>query len=146
VSFDDRDLVLEEYACEERLRARKRAHKELRQGVDADDVIVAAAAEAAPAHTLEVGCRLGELAERIAAMLGCHVVALDLSPRMVELARGRGVDARVGDARALPTQEAIRAYVATTIAGRGLAERVTALSVPFRTASDQGVYVATKAA
>jgi SAM-dependent methyltransferase len=45
-----------------------------------------------------------------------------------------------------PTHGAIREYVAATIAGRGLAERITGLSVPFRAASDRAVFVATKAA
>ena len=34
--------------------------------------------------------------------LGCAVVMVDISPRMVELARARGVDAHVGDAAQLP--------------------------------------------
>lgn len=34
--------------------------------------------------------------------LATDVVAIDLSPRMVELARERGVDARVGDVQTLP--------------------------------------------
>ena len=40
------------------------------------------------------------------AELGAEVVALDVSERMVELARGRGVDARVGDVQALPFADA----------------------------------------
>src|SRR5918911_5555528 len=48
------------------------------------------------------GLRPGELAARIQDELGADVVAVDISPRMVELARGRGVDARVGDAQELP--------------------------------------------
>ena len=35
------------------------------------------------------------------AELGAEVVALVVSERMVELARGRGVDARIGDVQAL---------------------------------------------
>jgi SAM-dependent methyltransferase len=51
---------------------------------------------------LEVGGGPGELAARIAAELGCDVTMLDVSPRMVELARERGVDAQVGDVQQLP--------------------------------------------
>jgi ubiquinone/menaquinone biosynthesis C-methylase UbiE len=51
---------------------------------------------------LEVGGGPGELAARIRTELGCEVVMLDVSERMVELARGRGVDARVGDVQELP--------------------------------------------
>ena len=50
---------------------------------------------------LEVGCGRGELAERIALEVGAEVVAVDQSERMVELARERGVDARVGDVQEL---------------------------------------------
>jgi SAM-dependent methyltransferase len=51
---------------------------------------------------LEVGCGWGELAARLGSELGVRVVAVDSSPRMVELARERGVDARVADVQALP--------------------------------------------
>ena len=55
---------------------------------------------------LEVGSGPGELSARIAAELGAEVIAVDVSERMVELARGRGVDARVGDVQALPFADA----------------------------------------
>jgi len=64
--------------------------------------VFCAVAELRPRHVLEVGSGPGELAERIAVELGCKVTALDVSPRMVELSRGRGVDARVGDVQGLP--------------------------------------------
>jgi SAM-dependent methyltransferase len=51
---------------------------------------------------LEVGCGWGEFAAALHDETGAEVVALDLSPRMVELARERGVDARVGDVQELP--------------------------------------------
>jgi ubiquinone/menaquinone biosynthesis C-methylase UbiE len=54
-----------------------------------------------PRRVLEVGCGRGELAARLVAE-GIGVVALDQSPRMVELTRARGVDARVGDVQELP--------------------------------------------
>jgi SAM-dependent methyltransferase len=72
------------------------------EGPDAREVAFAAIAEAAPQHVLEVGGGPGELAERIARELGAEVVMVDSSPRMVELARARGVDARVGDVQELP--------------------------------------------
>jgi len=51
---------------------------------------------------LEVGCGWGELAQWIARETGADVVAVDLSPRMVELALEAGVDARVADVQQLP--------------------------------------------
>jgi SAM-dependent methyltransferase len=65
-------------------------------------VALGAIAELRPARVVEVGCGWGAFAERIGPETGAEVVGLDLSPRMVELARERGVDARVGDVQELP--------------------------------------------
>jgi SAM-dependent methyltransferase len=100
--FDDPELVRREYSSEERLARRKRVHEQLREGVDAHALILEALREVNPNRVLEVGCGMGDLARRIMDELDCEVVALDLSPRMVELARKRGVDARRGDVQALP--------------------------------------------
>lgn len=71
-------------------------------GIDARVPVVAAVRAAAPARLLEVGCGWGELAEWLAVDTGAAVVAIDSSPRMVELAQERGVDARLADVQALP--------------------------------------------
>jgi SAM-dependent methyltransferase len=99
--LDDPGLVRREYSSEEGLRARASVYEGI-AGPDAWEAAFAAVREAAPRRVLEVGCGWGEFAARIAAELGAEVVALDISPRMVELARERGVDARVGDVQALP--------------------------------------------
>jgi len=54
---------------------------------------------------LEIGCGTGEFATRVRRELGIELIALDLSPRMVELTAARGVDARVGDIQALPFED-----------------------------------------
>ena len=59
----------------------------------------------APNRVLEVGCGEGELAERLTATVA-EVVAVDQSPRMVELTRARGVDAHVADVQQLPFPDA----------------------------------------
>jgi SAM-dependent methyltransferase len=64
--------------------------------------LVEAVTEVRPRRVLEVGCGWGELAEWIARESAAEVLAVDLSPRMVELARERGVDARLGDVQQLP--------------------------------------------
>lgn len=51
-------------------------------------------------RVLDVGCGDGELTMRLAAR-GCAVVGVDRSAAFVAAARGRGVDARVADARRL---------------------------------------------
>jgi SAM-dependent methyltransferase len=102
VRFDDPELVAREYASEERFAARRVVFSDFVVGEKAEDLAVAALGEAVPARILEIGCGLGEFAERMAHELEAHVVAVDISPRMVELAAARGVDAVVADAQELP--------------------------------------------
>jgi SAM-dependent methyltransferase len=100
VTLDDPTLVREQYADETRLATRKRAHAS-GEGPDAREVVFAAVRNASPGRILEVGCGEGELAERMSRELRADVVAVDQSERMVEIAAGRGIDARVGDVQAL---------------------------------------------
>jgi SAM-dependent methyltransferase len=100
LTLHDPSFVREQYADETRLATRKRAH-ESGEGPDAREVVFAAVKEARPSCILEVGCGEGELAERMVRELDADVVAVDQSERMVELARARGIDARVGDVQAL---------------------------------------------
>ena len=101
MTIHDPDVVRNEYASEEGLRARASVYQGL-AGPDSRELAFAAVREAAPHDVLEVGCGWGEFAARVQDELGAAVVAVDISPRMVELARERGVDARVGDVEALP--------------------------------------------
>ncbi len=102
--INDPEAVARQYATEDNLEARRSLYANA-EGSDPRDVAVQAVSEIAPRRVLEVGGGPGELAARIGDELGCEVVMIDLSPRMVELARARGVDAEVGDAQALPFQD-----------------------------------------
>ena len=104
-SLNDPAVVRTEYADESRLALRSAAQG-LSTGPDARQVVIEAVAEANPRLVLEIGCGQGELAERIVRELGAHVVAVDQSPRMVELTRARGVEAVVGDVHDLPFRDA----------------------------------------
>jgi len=95
--LNDPAVVAGEYASDTRLRRRASAFK----AGDVQRLAVEAIAEVQPRRVLEVGCGWGELAARVAAETGAAMVAVDVSPRMVELARERGVDARLGDVQAL---------------------------------------------
>jgi SAM-dependent methyltransferase len=101
VRIDDPAAVAEQYATEDNLEARRSLYANA-DGPDPRELAFQAVAEVAPARVLEVGGGPGELSARIRAELGCDVTMLDISPRMVELALGRGVDALVGDVQALP--------------------------------------------
>lgn len=102
--LNDPQRVREEYATEDGLRARASIYDAV-SGPDARELAFEAVREAAPRRVLEVGCGWGEFAERLQADVVVDVVALDLSPRMVELARERGVDARTGDVQNLPFED-----------------------------------------
>ncbi len=99
--LDDRESVRAQYASENNLRARQALYEET-DGRQPHDVLREALRELAPARVLEVGGGEGELAQWLYDELGAQVSFLDLSPRMVDLARARGLHAQVGDVQALP--------------------------------------------
>jgi SAM-dependent methyltransferase len=99
--LNDPEVVRAEYASEQGLLGRRAAYR-WATGPDAVELLFQTIAGLRPTSVLEVGCGPGELSERMRVELGASVVAIDISPRMVALARTRGVDARVGDAQELP--------------------------------------------
>lgn len=103
--IDDPDAVARQYATEHNLEARRSLYANA-EGPDPREIAFEAVAEVRPKRVLEVGGGPGELAARIAEELGCEVVMVDISPRMVELARARGVNAEVGDVQSLPYPDA----------------------------------------
>jgi len=104
VTLDDPEVVRREYATEDGLLARRAAYEHA-TGPDVLEMLFDAIAEAAPRTYLEVGCGPGELAARVSEELAADVVAIDIAPRMVELARARGVNARLGDVQELPFED-----------------------------------------
>jgi SAM-dependent methyltransferase len=125
---DDPAMVSEQYAREDNLQARRDLYEEV-SGPHAPDVLWQTLTEWQPRCVLEVGGGPGELAERMQRELGAEVSFVDISPRMVELARGRGIDAQVADVQELPFDEgAFDTVVAAWMlyhvpdVGRGLAE------------------------
>lgn len=106
MSLHDPDVVRAEYTSEEGLVARASVYQGL-AGPDARETAFFAVAEVRPAHVLEVGCGWGEFSARIRDELAAEVVAVDISPRMVELARERGIEALLGDVCALSFDESV---------------------------------------
>ena len=100
MTLNDPRVVQAEYASERGLEGRRAAYR-YAVGPDARQIAFDAVAEISPRRVLEVGCGPGEFSARIRDELGAEVVAVDSSPRMVELARRRGLDARLGDVQAL---------------------------------------------
>ena len=104
MNLDDPEVVREQYATEEGLEERRSIYQEV-EGDDAKEGAFRAIAACRPRKVLEVGPGPGELSARIMTELDAEVVALDVSERMVALARERGVDARVGDVQTLPFED-----------------------------------------
>jgi ubiquinone/menaquinone biosynthesis C-methylase UbiE len=102
MKYDNPLLVRWEYASEERLQNRNAILRSLSTGTNPEQAAFDAVAELKPKRVVDIGCGLGELGERFAKELGAEVWGIDISPRMVELARARGVDAQIGDAERLP--------------------------------------------
>lgn len=100
----DPKYVREQYGSETGLAARASLYGNT-TGPFAGDVAFDAVAEVSPRRVLEVGCGTGWFAARVQSELGAEVSAIDQSERMVELARGEGVDAAVGDVQVLPFQD-----------------------------------------
>jgi SAM-dependent methyltransferase len=105
IRLNDPELVQRQYASEEGLAVRRDSQLRYLEGTNAFDVALEAVRRADPGRVLEVGCGMGEFAERVARELGAEVVATDLSPRMVELTAGRGLDARLADVQDLPFED-----------------------------------------
>jgi SAM-dependent methyltransferase len=101
MKLNDPELVRSQYETEAGLAVRRDTTSRFLDGPNAVDIALAAVAETAPDRVLEVGCGMGQFAERVARELDTDLVAIDLAPRMVDLARERGIAARVGDVQAL---------------------------------------------
>jgi SAM-dependent methyltransferase len=104
-ALNDPEHVREQYASEANLRARQAIYAN-REGPDPREVLFQTIAALEPRRILEVGGGPGELSERMMRDLDADVRFVDISPRMVELARTRGIDAQVGDVQALPFADA----------------------------------------
>jgi SAM-dependent methyltransferase len=103
--LDDQENVRVQYASEHNLRARQALYEET-EGTSPHDVLHEALRALSPGRVLEVGGGQGELAQWMRDELGARVTFLDFSPRMVELAGARGLDAQVGDVQELPFPDA----------------------------------------
>ena len=99
---NDPATVEHEYENEDRFLARRLAAWAELDGPLVEDAAIEAMVEAGATKVLEVGCGTGDFTERVQRELGVELEAIDLSERMVELTRERGLRAQVADIEALP--------------------------------------------
>ncbi len=98
----DSDAVAAEYATEGAYRDRSVGVRDLVVGQSDEDVLRQRLVALRPCRLLDVGAGLAELCAWARADLGSDVVALDSSPRMVELAHQAGLSGVLADMRQLP--------------------------------------------
>jgi SAM-dependent methyltransferase len=103
--LNDAGLVRAQYESEKNLQARQALWRET-SGGDANVTLWDAIVACEPRRVLEVGGGEGKLAVRVRDELGADVTLIDLSPRMVEIAAGRGLRAQVADVQELPFPDA----------------------------------------
>jgi SAM-dependent methyltransferase len=107
VSLTDPDEVRTQYAHEQNLETRRSVWRPGPSGIDPLDLVLDAVRSALPANrgmpdVLEVGCGTGAFAARLVEEVpGIALLAVDQSPRFVELTRERGVPAQVQDVQHL---------------------------------------------
>jgi SAM-dependent methyltransferase len=127
--IDEPSFLQRQYTTTERLDTRISVWRPPPDGRTPQNVALEALAAIGPGRLLEVGCGTGAFAQRMAAELGCEVVAVDQSPQMVETTRACGIDARLGDVQHLAFANgefdaAVAAWMLYHVADidRGLAE------------------------
>jgi SAM-dependent methyltransferase len=105
VTLKDPAVVRAEYETDERFRGRSLYEWAIYAGPDPREHALLALGDIAPRRLLDAGCGPGEFAARAGRILGCNVIGVDQSARMVELTRARGVEAVVGDVQDLPFRD-----------------------------------------
>lgn len=109
--MNDPDEVREQYASEGNLETREAVWGPGPSGIDPTDLVVDAVRSSLRAggmtDVLEVGCGTGAFAARLVAELpGIALLAVDQSPRFVDLTRERGVPAQIQDVQHLLAPDA----------------------------------------
>ncbi len=101
------DHVRDQYATEGNLETRRSVWRPSEDGRDPSKEAFKAIDRAmtGDSDVLEVGCGTGVMAERINALPGVTLVAIDHSERLVELTAARGIDARQADICYLPFED-----------------------------------------
>jgi ubiquinone/menaquinone biosynthesis C-methylase UbiE len=109
---NDPDDVRDQYADEGNLETRRAVWRPGPSGVEPLDLVVDEVRSALPPgrgmpDVLEVGCGTGAFAARLREELpGVALLAVDQSPRLVEIARERGVTAQLQDVQHLLSPDA----------------------------------------
>jgi SAM-dependent methyltransferase len=141
--LEDPDAVAEEYASEEAFRQRTLAFSELLDGLDEEELVRTRILAARPRRLLDVGSGLGDLCAWAQEQLDGEVVAVDSSPRMVELAARAGITAVRADMRQLPFAAASFDCVVACAVLYHVPDPETAIAEAARVLDAEGLLLAT---
>jgi SAM-dependent methyltransferase len=141
--LEDPDAVAEEYASEEAFRQRTLAFTELLEGPDEEEIVRSWIFAARPRRLLELGSGLADLCAWAQTQLDGEVVAIDSSPRMVELAKRAGVKAVQADMRRLPFADASFACVVACAVLYHVPDPEKAITEAARVLDAEGLLLAT---
>lgn len=139
----DPEAVAKEYASEEALRERSHAYGELLEGPDADEIVRARILAARPRRLLDVGSGFGDLCAWAKTNLEAEIVAVDSSPRMVELSAQAGATAIQADMRELPFPDGSFDCVVACAVLYHVPNPESAIAEAARVLDGDGVFLAT---
>jgi SAM-dependent methyltransferase len=140
--LDNPMLVRWEFASEERLETRNAIYHQLLEGESGEAIVFAAVREVQPSKVLEVGGGAGAMSERIKVELNAQVTAVDISERMVDLTRERGIHALVADVQSLPFEDGTFDCVVAAWVFYHVADRAKAIGECARVLAPGGRLVA----
>jgi SAM-dependent methyltransferase len=139
----DPDAVAAEYTSEGAYRERWLAYRELLEGPDSDEIVRARILAAQPRRLLDAGSGLGDLCAWAKAHLDAEIVAVDSSPRMVELSAQAGATAILADVRELPFPDGSFDCVVACAVLYHLPDPERAIAEAARVLDGDGVFLAT---
>jgi SAM-dependent methyltransferase len=139
----DPDAIAAEYATEEAYRDRTVGVRDLADGLSDEDVLRERLLILRPSRLLDVGAGLAELCVWTKAALGSDVVALDSSPRMIELAHRAGLPAVLADMRQLPFADGTFDCVVATMCLYHVPDPEAAIAEAARVLNPNGTLLAT---
>ena len=141
--FVEPEVVAEEYASEEGYRERWLAYSELLEGPDEAEIVRARIRAVRPRRLLDLGSGFGDLCAWAKADLAAEVVAIDSSPRMVELSAQAGATAILADMRELPFPDGSFDCVVASAVLYHVPDPERAIAEAARVLESRGLFLAT---
>ncbi|WP_052759584.1 class I SAM-dependent methyltransferase [Paenibacillus sp. DMB20] len=137
--------ILQAFTDEKRYAAQKAVYSSSIDGLDAEEESFKVILESKPKRILEVGCGMGEFSHRLLNELNPipEITTVDISERMVELSRQKGLHSQVADVTCLPFPDHSFDCVIANWVLHYVSKPKYALSEIFRVLQVDGKFIAT---